>query len=66
MLTTLIEFLRDNPDPTEQELRIAILEISAAVPVTRVSCWPRSMRPSGCARHLNLLVLSRIQPRGFA
>ena len=24
MLTTLIEFLRDNPDPTEQEVRIAI------------------------------------------
>src|ERR1700733_14127416 len=24
MLTTLIEFLRDNPDPTEQEIRIAI------------------------------------------
>jgi len=23
-LTTLIEFLRDNPDPTEQEVRIAI------------------------------------------
>ena len=24
MLTTLLEFLRDNPDPTEQEVRIAI------------------------------------------
>ena len=24
MLTTLVEFLRDNPDPTEQEVRIAI------------------------------------------
>ena len=24
MLTTLIEFLRDNPDPTEQEVRVAI------------------------------------------
>src|SRR3979411_3425094 len=24
MVTTLIEFLRDNPDPTEQEVRIAI------------------------------------------
>jgi carbon-monoxide dehydrogenase small subunit len=24
MLTTLIEFLRDNPDPTEQDVRIAI------------------------------------------
>ena len=24
ILTTLIEFLRDNPDPTEQEVRIAI------------------------------------------
>lgn len=24
MLTTLIEFLRDNPDPTEEEVRIAI------------------------------------------
>jgi carbon-monoxide dehydrogenase small subunit len=24
MLTTLIEFLRDNPDPTEQEVRIGI------------------------------------------
>ena len=24
MLTTLIEFLRDNPNPTEQEVRIAI------------------------------------------
>jgi carbon-monoxide dehydrogenase small subunit len=24
MLTTLIEFLRDNPDPTEREVRIAI------------------------------------------
>ena len=24
MLTTLIEFLRDNPDPTEHEVRIAI------------------------------------------
>jgi carbon-monoxide dehydrogenase small subunit len=24
MLTTLIEFLRDNPDPTEPEVRIAI------------------------------------------
>src|SRR6476661_2603944 len=24
MITTLIEFLRDNPDPTEQEVRIAI------------------------------------------
>jgi carbon-monoxide dehydrogenase small subunit len=24
MLTTLIEFLRDNPDPTEAEVRIAI------------------------------------------
>ena len=24
MLTTLIEFLRDNPDPTEQEVRIAL------------------------------------------
>ena len=24
MLTTLLEFLRDNPDPTEQEVRVAI------------------------------------------
>jgi aerobic-type carbon monoxide dehydrogenase small subunit (CoxS/CutS family) len=24
MLTTLLEFLRDNPDPTEREVRIAI------------------------------------------
>jgi aerobic-type carbon monoxide dehydrogenase small subunit (CoxS/CutS family) len=24
MLTTLLEFLRDNPDPTEKEVRIAI------------------------------------------
>jgi carbon-monoxide dehydrogenase small subunit len=24
MLTTLLEFLRDNPNPTEQEVRIAI------------------------------------------
>ena len=24
MLTTLMEFLRDNPDPTEEEVRIAI------------------------------------------
>ena len=24
MLTTLLEFLKDNPDPTEQEVRIAI------------------------------------------
>jgi carbon-monoxide dehydrogenase small subunit len=24
MLTTLLEFLRDNPDPTEQDVRIAI------------------------------------------
>jgi carbon-monoxide dehydrogenase small subunit len=24
ILTTLIEFLRDNPDPTEQEVRVAI------------------------------------------
>ena len=24
MLTTLVEFLRDNPDPTEKEVRIAI------------------------------------------
>jgi carbon-monoxide dehydrogenase small subunit len=24
MLTTLLEVLRDNPDPTEQEVRIAI------------------------------------------
>jgi carbon-monoxide dehydrogenase small subunit len=24
MLTTLVEFLRDNPDPTEAEVRIAI------------------------------------------
>ena len=24
MLTTLVEFLRDNPDPTEKEVRVAI------------------------------------------
>jgi aerobic-type carbon monoxide dehydrogenase small subunit (CoxS/CutS family) len=24
MLTTLVEFLRDNPDPTEAEVRVAI------------------------------------------
>jgi carbon-monoxide dehydrogenase small subunit len=24
MLTTLLEFLRDNPDPTEQDVRVAI------------------------------------------
>ena len=35
MLTTLIEFLRDNPDPTEEEVRIAHLRQS--VPLHRLS-----------------------------
>ena len=38
MLTTLIEFLRDNPDPTEQEVRIGISGNFAVAPVTRASC----------------------------
>ena len=38
MLTTLLEFLRDDPDPTEQEVRMAISGHSAAAPAIRAWC----------------------------
>ena len=37
MLTTLLEFLDENPDPTEREVREAISGICVVALVTRVS-----------------------------
>ena len=61
MLTTLLEFLRDNPDPTEQEVRIAISGnlcrctgyqgiVNAALDAAKRlqaagAAWPATMRP---------------------
>ncbi len=50
ILTTLIELLRDNPDPTEEESASAFPAICAAAPAIRTSSSPRSMRRSGCVR----------------
>jgi len=61
MLTTLLEFLRDNPDPTEQEVRIALSGnlcrctgyqgiVNAALDAAKRlqaggAQWPAGMRP---------------------
>ena len=45
MLMTILELLRDNPDPTEEDVRIGISGICAAVLATIISSSLRSTPP---------------------